>query len=112
MLRMPPMLTSALLILLLGKYCEYSNERSGLHTSSSQTFLPRSSSSGREQKSNSMMSELGTLDTADGVVLAAVLLLGVTASAVSCTAAASALHLQPICDRRLFTAAASLRGRC
>jgi hypothetical protein len=75
------MLTSALLILLFGKYCEYSKERSGLHTSSSQTFLPRSSSSGREQKSNSTISELGTLDT-DGDWLT-VLLLGAAAAEAS-----------------------------
>jgi hypothetical protein len=56
-----PLLTSTLLILLFGKYCEYSNDRSELHISNSQTFLPRSSNSGREQKSNSQTSLVGTL---------------------------------------------------
>lgn len=110
-------LTSALLILLLGKYWEYSKDRSGLHINSSQTFLPRSSSSGLEQKSSSMISELGTAEegwlTAAGG--AAALLLGAAASAASCTAAASALHLQLTTARLLLLLllpAGNLRGCC
>jgi hypothetical protein len=103
------MLTSALLILLFGKYCEYSKLRSGLHTRSSQTFLPRSSSNGLEQKSSSMISELGKLLTAAaGLTAPAVLLLlGAATSAASCTAAASALHLQLTTARLLDAAAAA-----
>lgn len=72
-------LTSTLLILLFGKYCAYSNERSGLQTSSSQTFFPLSSNKGREQKSSSITSEVGTVDFG----------LDVLAAVCSCTAAAS-----------------------
>lgn len=99
-----PALTSALLILLLGKYCEYSNDRSGLHSRSSQTFLPRSSSNGREQKSSSMMSELGTVDAFDGELAAVLLLLVLAASAASSNAAASAVHLHLTLQRLLLPA--------
>lgn len=54
--------TCVLFILLLGKYCVYSKVRSGSQMMSSQSFLPRSSRMGREQKSNSHTSALGTVD--------------------------------------------------
>ncbi len=54
-------LTSALLILLLGKYWENWNVRPASVISSSHTFLPRSSNKGREQKSSSHSSTVGTL---------------------------------------------------
>ena len=52
--------TSPLLILLLGKYLEYSKERSGEQIMSSQIFLPLSSNIGLEQKSSSQTAALGT----------------------------------------------------
>jgi len=52
-------LSSPLLILLLGKYCANSNVRSGSQMMSSQIFFPRSSRSGREQKSSSHSVALG-----------------------------------------------------
>ena len=87
-------LTSALLILLFGKYSEYSKLRSGSQMSSSQTFLPRSSSSGREQKSISHTDERGTV-----LPPAAALVLG-WSCAVSCapTALAATLRFWARCN--------------
>ncbi len=53
--------TCVLLILLLGKYRENSKLRVSSQMSSSQTFLPRSSKMGREQKSSCHVLAVGAL---------------------------------------------------
>jgi hypothetical protein len=82
--------SSALLMRLLGRYCEYSKVRSGSVMRSSQTFLPRSSSRGREQKSSSQTGEVGTAASEDGEGGASAAGADAAAASVSGDAAAQA----------------------
>jgi hypothetical protein len=80
--------TCALLILLLGNQREYTQRRPGLQMSSSQRFLPRLSRMGREEKSSSQSSEVGSdVDgssaAGDGLAEASAVLALASASTVS-----------------------------
>ena len=85
-----------LLILLLGNHREYTQLLSGLHMRSSQRFLPRLSRIGRDEKSSSQSSDLGT--EVEGGLAGGAMLVGESAVRALGAASASAVSaLQHTC---------------